>query len=962
MMAGSFFSLYSQDNIKRFVIKTQHFDVIYKEPSRQTANLIAENIEEIYHSIRKDLDAEECFEFKRFPVYIEFSTDELNAYYTTYPFRHIVMYDTVASHNLALFENNILAVLKHELTHAVSLNVRNKGKTVFGKAFYFIWSTCFYSVPSSISEGIAVQNESQNGYGRLNDPFSTHVLKQAKIENCFPEYQNISGSRDIYPSGNLPYIFGGAFTEFIIEKYGKEKYKDYLYKLNNHIVNYFYCYKAVFNNEIKNDYKEFVDSISIPQVTVNASDTEGIFDFHTITSCKKNCDKKINIVSKSTSYISSEDSGTAWFCADSGQVWFYIIKKNQGKQNKNKPEKLFVMTGINKISFSSDGKYLVISRTLSYETRKNIVDIYDMEKKKFYRLGSGYRDATVLAKDSSYIVAAVKTLSQDCKIDLFNIENNGKFSYTKSIDFNTGEIPLDLNDAGNFTLTFLLKKDGRSFISLYNKELDENKKIKIPEDIYIRDLAPVVSSNFVTGQQGRILCFSYGKKGTLPRLGFLSLKSDGKDFTEAKLHLQLNDISGGVYSPSVFIKSNSKKLPSVVFVSQYFDHSKLSVMDTDCFEFEQIPVIFEKSVATDIQKDVNEYSPLKKVNSLQHSLKGFFVPLSLVPLYDQEFNIKRIGFLGGTWHAKNYHFSAGYEPFGNLWGVTTSVYNTSPSKNSTLVFSGHAAFKGCKFNQTEDEVKFNYYHPVFKHSNIIVSSTTKFFTGYPEQFYNIPAIITTAESEDAYFTTIVNQEVLEFSTLHKTGNGEHQVAGFYTGAFFNYTFMESPTKFYKGKGVNIGLQAGFKLPNIIPFDNPENITVNLPLSVSASIFPDIKRFVNFESSIVLFSMEVQNGTENFFLPLYLNRFYFTAGYSGGVYYKDSMNMALCNLDIIPKVLESSYYADYVSLGFVLGFTLNTGYLQQAGVLNFGFDLLYEINQKIPNTNRIHLKLCSQLVF
>ena len=277
LLAGSFFYSYAENNSKRFVIKTQYFDVIYKAPSKNTALTISENIDQLYLDLRKSLKTEDFYHFEHFPVYIEYSTEELNAYFTDYPFRHIVLYDTVPDHDLAIFENNILSVLQHEIAHAVSLNVKNKFNETVSNIFYNGLGFSFYTEPKFITEGIAVQKESEGGMGRLNNPYALHVLRQSVNDDKVPEVQELTGARDIYPSGNLPYIFGGAFTQWIIESYGKDSYREFTESLNNKLLNYTYIYKKTFKSEIKDDYRKFISSLKIPEVTKNPYDTEGIF-------------------------------------------------------------------------------------------------------------------------------------------------------------------------------------------------------------------------------------------------------------------------------------------------------------------------------------------------------------------------------------------------------------------------------------------------------------------------------------------------------------------------------------------------------------------------------------------------------------------------------------------------------------------------------------------------------------
>ena len=89
--------------------------------------------------------------------------------------------------------------------------------TVFGDVVSV--SPALYAYDSLV-EGVAVLSESTDGYGRLNDLRSTRVLRQAKLEGRFPSWMDIAGAMDVYPSSNLPYIFGGAFLGYLYSQYG----------------------------------------------------------------------------------------------------------------------------------------------------------------------------------------------------------------------------------------------------------------------------------------------------------------------------------------------------------------------------------------------------------------------------------------------------------------------------------------------------------------------------------------------------------------------------------------------------------------------------------------------------------------------------------------------------------------------------------------------------------------------
>ena len=104
------------------VASTEHFDVIYKEVSLETASLLFDNCEDIYSSLVEYLGYDPKLHI---PVVVTSEYKELNAYYSVYPANRIVMFDTVGDQgDLSNFRQTILYIFRHELTHAFHYNSR----------------------------------------------------------------------------------------------------------------------------------------------------------------------------------------------------------------------------------------------------------------------------------------------------------------------------------------------------------------------------------------------------------------------------------------------------------------------------------------------------------------------------------------------------------------------------------------------------------------------------------------------------------------------------------------------------------------------------------------------------------------------------------------------------------------------------------------------------------------------
>ena len=242
---------------------TEHFDIIYRESSIETAALLYNNCEEIYSALVEFFKTDPKLHI---PVVVTSEYKVLNAYYTSSPANRIVMFDTVAEPGqLSNFPQTILYVFRHELTHAFQFNIRGPFMNVMSKVFGDILSLSpmFYMYPS-LSEGGAVLSESTDGYGRLNDSYAMQIVKQAKIEGLFPTWLEVAGARDTYPSGLLYYNFAGAFLEYLAITYGYDKvtglYSDFA-KLG---WSTFSKIKKIFGVPVKQLWQDFYEWVEIP--------------------------------------------------------------------------------------------------------------------------------------------------------------------------------------------------------------------------------------------------------------------------------------------------------------------------------------------------------------------------------------------------------------------------------------------------------------------------------------------------------------------------------------------------------------------------------------------------------------------------------------------------------------------------------------------------------------------------
>lgn len=256
-----------------YVHSTEHFDFIYSEKTEESAAEIAAVAETYYSKLVSFFAVDPELHI---PVYFESGSKQYNAHYTSYTSSHIVMYVTAMTPEL--FSNTdypFRLTFYHELTHAFTASISNGFFSFLRSIFGDVITPGSIYLDMSFVEGIAVYVESSEGEGRLNDPYAIALISEISAEGFpFMSHSDIAGGLDITPSGNLSYIAGSSFLEYLGEMYGPEKVyafirTAYLFPISttNGI------FKKTFGLPIKDAWNGFVDSRTL---TVETEESENI--------------------------------------------------------------------------------------------------------------------------------------------------------------------------------------------------------------------------------------------------------------------------------------------------------------------------------------------------------------------------------------------------------------------------------------------------------------------------------------------------------------------------------------------------------------------------------------------------------------------------------------------------------------------------------------------------------------
>lgn len=522
----SIFLVLSLNSEKLFVQKTKYFDIIYSESSEKAAALIAEHADTYAEEISQKLHRKIP---KRMPIYIEGNREALNGYYTFFPYRRIVLFDTLPEEGqLSNLSDVILKVFYHELTHAISLT-------------YFL-----PLLPLSFVEGVTVSYESLDGeQGRLNDPLIMHHLMQGRLENSSPTWKKAAGPRDIYPGGLWPYIYGGAFASYLQKIYGMETYAKYWANpLSSFPKN---KTKKIFNKELDELWKNFLESIYFPENALKPQNPIKAESGFNITA-------------------SSKDGFACFDFATKDVLFFY---------DSGKTEKLFTANpGLSFLSFSQDGKLLLVSDLIGTPTGEhNRAVIFDMEKRRFINKEyHSLRYASFCGEDS-----------------FCGIEIKSQFSNLVLIDKNSFEKKEDILKAGpGLAYSALYNpvfagKDKIAVIAANGIKRDiliintQSKEIQKLEFEHPLPAIRYLQTN--NSEEEPILSFSWADKNQLYRSAIFNIKTN-------KLKVLEKDISGGTFFPIVKQKKETEEY-EVIYVGVFTKSNSIYKIDVSSFEERQ---------------------------------------------------------------------------------------------------------------------------------------------------------------------------------------------------------------------------------------------------------------------------------------------------------------------------------------------------------------------------------------
>lgn len=512
---------------KVYKLATQYFDILFADESSPTAYLLAQKADEIYLETKDENPLDYDF---RMPVIISPDSQIFSVEYTSSPYNRIIIFEgtgLASDDKFLLYE-----CFKREVAIAQLQSIRSKGSKIIGKVMNGFTPVSLIHLPDSFLQSAGRIYISSS----VTDKQALQLLTQAKIENKFPSWFQCISKRDIYPGNDVYIAANSAFSAFLIQTYGIEKY-DYFWELCGEINLLFIggVFNKAYEKSISDLWKEFEESIPVPE------------NLEQITAYEK-CAATIFPNDKEASYdfIIASDYGLIWYDEIKKEVDFY----DENSEYKIR-ELLFLAQDVTKLSISDDQRYLSVSyKQNGY--RKNFVslktEIYDLQQRCFLKQSYNLTDSTIVTlRDGSFAIAGFTEEENETVLKIINMKKNAtEEDVVFSKAFSSDCLPSNPVSLENGILYYLLTDKSAKNIDdinsqilcCVNYETGEETYYSLPYRIFN------LKKDKKNSRKKNILTFNYfdSSVSAVSKIGYIEFENSG----HAEERLEVAEFNTGV--------------------------------------------------------------------------------------------------------------------------------------------------------------------------------------------------------------------------------------------------------------------------------------------------------------------------------------------------------------------------------------------------------------------------------
>ena len=236
-------------------IRTEHFEITFHQGLEEVADELAREIEPIYDTMTTEVRWRPR---ARTQVTLVDRTDAANGYASVVPYNNIVLYVTAPQEDSSLsnYEDWSSAITTHELTHVLHMDT-NHGVVRLARAVVGRVATTNDVSPWWMIEGFATFQETRhtNG-GRGRTPYVDMIKRTSVVEDAFPRLGDLDGLQPKPPAGNLRYLFGQDFMQFVADETGEDVWTKWVHTYGSWVP-FWLPTKRVFGRSLRSLYADW---------------------------------------------------------------------------------------------------------------------------------------------------------------------------------------------------------------------------------------------------------------------------------------------------------------------------------------------------------------------------------------------------------------------------------------------------------------------------------------------------------------------------------------------------------------------------------------------------------------------------------------------------------------------------------------------------------------------------------
>lgn len=202
-------------------IRTPHFEIHYHEPLGMIARRVASVAERAHSVLVPRLDHHPT---ERTQIVLTDDSDDANGSAGATPYNHIRLFASGPEDltPLADYDDWLTELVTHEHTHVLHLDTVSGIPAIINAILGKVYP------PNSVQprwfvEGLAVHEESAHtSGGRLRSSMFDMFLRMDALQDRLLSLAQISNEVDRWPHGNVYYLYGSRFVEYISEEHGPE--------------------------------------------------------------------------------------------------------------------------------------------------------------------------------------------------------------------------------------------------------------------------------------------------------------------------------------------------------------------------------------------------------------------------------------------------------------------------------------------------------------------------------------------------------------------------------------------------------------------------------------------------------------------------------------------------------------------------------------------------------------------